>query len=88
MSGFRSPNKYQQPFRKTNYSHDVLLEKFNESAINGDPLVAVFDNEISGRDPSYLNAYRKFIDYAVSKKATFGTTSKHIKRNKASKHIY
>jgi hypothetical protein len=59
--------------------------KFDESAANGAPLVVIFDNEISGRDPAYLNAYLKFIDYAVSKKATFVTTSELVDISKGAK---
>jgi hypothetical protein len=65
--------------------YDVLAGKFNESTANGDPIVVIFDNDISGRDPAYLDAYLKFINYALSKKAIFATTSELIGISKGEK---
>lgn len=55
--------------------YDILVGKFDESAKNGDPVVVIFDNQITGKDAAYLDAYLKFIDYAFSNQATFVTTS-------------
>jgi peptidoglycan/xylan/chitin deacetylase (PgdA/CDA1 family) len=53
--------------------YDLLVKKFDESSENGDPMVVIFSNLISG-DGDYLDAYKKFIDYALSRKAAFVTT--------------
>ena len=65
--------------------YDILVNKFDESAKKGDPLVAIFDNQITGRDADYLKAYLDFIDYALSKNATFVTTSELVKMSKTKK---
>ena len=53
--------------------YDLLTKKFDESAKNGDPMVVVFSNLVSGTG-DYLDAYTKFLNYATSKGATFVTT--------------
>jgi len=53
--------------------YDLLVKKFNESSENADPMVVIFSNLVSGRG-DYLDAYKKFIDYAVSRQAAFVTT--------------
>jgi hypothetical protein len=65
--------------------YDILVNKFDESAKNGDPVVVIFDNQITGMDAAYLKAYLKFIDYALSKKAAFVTTSELVKMAKVGK---
>lgn len=65
--------------------YDILERKFEESAKKGDPVVLIFDNQITGRDADYLKAYLDFIDYALSKNATFVTTSALVKMSKARK---
>ena len=67
--------------------HDILVSKFEESAKKGDPVVLIFDNQITGRDADYLEAYLNFIDYARSKNATFVTTSELVKMSKAKKPV-
>jgi hypothetical protein len=67
--------------------YDILESKFEESAKKGDPVVLIFDNQITGRDADYLEAYLNFIDYALSKKATFVTTSELVKMSKAKKPV-
>jgi hypothetical protein len=54
--------------------YDILIGKFNESSKNNDPMVVIFDNLISGQDAEFLDTYKRFIDYATSKSATFVTT--------------
>lgn len=58
--------------------YDILVGKFEESAKRGDPVVVIFDNQITGKDEAYLKAYLKFIDYAFSKNSTFVTTSELV----------
>ena len=53
--------------------YDLLAGKFDEAAINGDPVVAIFSNQVSGSG-DYLDAYKNFINYATSKNAKFVTT--------------
>jgi hypothetical protein len=65
--------------------YDILESKFEESAKKGDPVVLIFDNQITGRDADYLKAYLDFIDYALSKNATFVTTSELVKMSKTKK---
>ena len=37
-------------------------------------MVVLFHNFVSGEDSEYMKAFRKFVDFAVSKNATFVTT--------------
>lgn len=53
--------------------YSLLESKFNDASKKGDPMVVIFSNLVSGSG-DYLDAYNKFIDYAISKKATFVTT--------------
>jgi hypothetical protein len=53
--------------------YDLLVDKFDEAAINGDPVVVIFSNHVSGSG-DYLDAFKNFINYATSKKAKFVTT--------------
>ncbi len=53
--------------------YDLLVKKFDECSENKDPLVVIFSNQVSGSG-DYLDAYKKFIDYAVSRQAAFVTT--------------
>jgi len=54
--------------------YELLVGKFNESSENEEPMVAVFDNLISGVDMEYFEAYERFLDYATDRNATFVTT--------------
>jgi len=38
------------------------------------PVVVLFHNFVSGEDSEYMTAFKKFIDFAASKNATFVTT--------------
>jgi hypothetical protein len=62
--------------------YDILVGKFNEAAVNGDPLVVIFNNLISGSG-DYLDAYKNFINYATSKNAKFVTTMELINMSHA-----
>lgn len=62
--------------------YDVLAAKFDEAAINGDPMVVIFSNQVSGSG-DYLDAYKNFIEYAVSKNAKFVTTMELINMTEA-----
>lgn len=53
--------------------YNLLTEKFDDSAKNGDPMVVIFSNLVSGSG-DYLDAYKNFIQYAMSKGANFVTT--------------
>lgn len=53
--------------------YDALAGKFDESMGKGEPMVAVFTNVISGSG-EYLDAYKKFIEYAAGKGPSFVTT--------------
>ncbi len=53
--------------------YEILSKKFDESAKNGDPMVVIFSNLVSGNG-DYLDAYKNFIQYATSKGANFVTT--------------
>jgi peptidoglycan/xylan/chitin deacetylase (PgdA/CDA1 family) len=54
--------------------YDFLVSEFEECSENGDPMVVIFHNFVSGWDDEYLEAFGDFIDYAASKDATFVTT--------------
>jgi hypothetical protein len=53
--------------------YDLLASKFDEAAINGDPMVVIFSNQVSGSG-DYLDAYKNFVNYATSKDVKFVTT--------------
>ena len=53
---------------------DLLVRKFQECADRGDPMVVLFHNFVCGEDSEYMAAFRKFVDFAASEKATFVTT--------------
>ena len=62
--------------------YDILAAKFDEAAINGDPMVVIFSNQISGSG-DYLDAYKNFVEYAISKNAKFVTTTELINMTEA-----
>lgn len=62
--------------------YNLLAGRFDESAAKGEPFVAVFTNTVSGSD-AYFDAYKKFVEYAVSKGASFVTTKELVERAKA-----
>lgn len=68
-------DRYAKEEKKLSSSqwYDILVGKFDESAKAGEPMVVIFSNLVSG-DGEYLDAYRKFLDYAQSKGATFVKT--------------
>ena len=53
--------------------YDILAGKFDEAAINGDPMIMIFSNTVSGSG-DYLDAYTNFVKYATSQNAKFVTT--------------
>ena len=69
-------DRYAKEKRGLNSSqwYELLVGKFNESSENEEPMVAVFDNLISGVDMEYFEAYERFLDYATARNATFVTT--------------
>jgi peptidoglycan/xylan/chitin deacetylase (PgdA/CDA1 family) len=62
--------------------YDLLVDKFDEAAINGDPMVVIFNNQVSGSG-DYLEAFKNFINYATSKKAKFVTTMDLVNMSQA-----
>ena len=61
--------------------YNLLASKFDESASKGEAMVVVFTNTISGSD-EYLDAYKKFVEYAADKGASFVTTSELVESAK------
>ncbi len=61
--------------------YNQLVGKFDESAGKGEPMVVVFTNTVSGSD-EYLDAYKKFVEYATSKGASFVTTKELVESHK------
>lgn len=61
--------------------YNQLAGKFDESAGKGEPMVVVFTNTVSGSD-EYLDAYKKFVEYAASKGASFVTTKELVESHK------
>jgi hypothetical protein len=61
--------------------YNLLVSKFDESAGKGEPMVVVFTNTVSGSD-EYLDAYKKFVEYAAGKGASFITTKELVESNK------
>jgi hypothetical protein len=61
--------------------YNLLVSKFEESAGKGEPMIVVFTNTVSGSD-EYLDAYKKFVEYAAGKGASFVTTKELVESNK------
>jgi hypothetical protein len=61
--------------------YNQLAGKFDESAGKGEPMVVVFTNTVSGSD-EYLNAYKKFVEYAAGKGASLVTTKELVESHK------
>ena len=61
--------------------YNLLASKYDESASKGEPMVVVFTNTVSGSD-EYLDAYRKFVEYAAGKGASFVTTGELVESAK------
>ena len=57
--------------------YDLLVKKFDESAKGGDPMVVIFSTAVSGSG-DYLDAYKKFVEYANAKGARFVATSQLV----------
>lgn len=58
--------------------YELLLQAYNETSVDGTPMVVVFHNFLSGYD-DYYDAYRNFINYTYSNNATFVTTQNLVK---------
>ncbi|MDD4652298.1 MAG: hypothetical protein PHQ34_08705, partial [Methanothrix sp.] len=61
--------------------YDLLASTFDQSSAKGEPMVVVFTNTASGLD-EYLDAYKKFIEYAAGKGASFVTTKELVESSK------
>jgi hypothetical protein len=61
--------------------YNQLAGKFDESVGKGEPMVVVFTNTVSGSD-EYLDAYKKFVEYAAGKGASFVTTKELVESHK------
>lgn len=57
--------------------YDLLASSFDEASGRGETVVAVFTNTVSGSG-EFLDAYRKFIEYAAGKSATFMMTKELV----------
>ena len=53
--------------------YDTLTGRFEEAQKNGQPMVIALTTSVSGSG-NYLDALRRFLDFAVSNKASFVTT--------------
>jgi hypothetical protein len=58
--------------------HDALVSKFEETQKNDQPMVIVLTSSVSGTG-GYLDALKKFLDFALSNKASFVTTMDLVK---------
>ena len=62
--------------------YDSLVGKFDDASAKGEPMVAVFTNTVSGSD-EYLDAYKKFVEYAADNGASFVTTKELVESAKS-----
>jgi peptidoglycan/xylan/chitin deacetylase (PgdA/CDA1 family) len=62
--------------------HDYLVSAFKDCKEKDEPMVVIFHNFISGEDPMYMEAFEKFIEFAVSKNATFVSTNELVELTK------
>ncbi|NMC10576.1 MAG: hypothetical protein GYA39_06335 [Methanothrix sp.] len=62
--------------------YDLLVKKFDDSSKAGDPMVVIFSTLVSGSG-DYLDAYKKFINYANTKGARFVATLQLVEMAKA-----
>jgi hypothetical protein len=65
--------------------YDALVGKFNEIKGKDEPMVVSLTTSVSGSG-DYLDSLDRFMDYAVSKKASFVTTADLVSLAKTSKH--
>ena len=63
--------------------YNVLKGKFDEASSKGEPMVVIFSNRVSGAAGDYLDAYKRFIQYAMSENASFVTTWQLVNITKA-----
>jgi hypothetical protein len=63
-------------------SYNIMVAKFDQCAKDGSPMIVVFSNEVSGEASYYLDAFKKFVEYATSKDATFVTTLQLVNKVK------
>ena len=61
--------------------YNSLVGKFDDASAKGEPMIAVFTNTVSGSG-EYLDAYKKFVEYASDKGASFVTTNKLVESAK------
>lgn len=59
--------------------YDLLANSFDEASGKGESVVAVFTNTVSGSG-EYLDAYKKFVEYAVGKGAKLVTTKELVEK--------
>jgi hypothetical protein len=62
--------------------HDILVSRLDQSVRDGVPMVVLFNSSISGFG-DYLDAYKEFIGYAVSKNASFVSTLELVNDTRA-----
>ena len=65
--------------------HDALVGKFDEIQGKDEPMVVALTTSVSGSG-DYLDSLNSFLDYAVSKKASFVTTANLVSSAKAGSH--
>jgi hypothetical protein len=65
--------------------YDALVGKFDEIQGKDEPMVILLNTSVSGYG-DYLDAFKEFMDYAVSKKASFVTTAQLVYLAKAGVH--
>jgi hypothetical protein len=68
-------DRYMRDEKKLSGSqwYDLLVKKFDESAKSGDPMVVIFSTAVSGNG-DYLDAYKKFVEFANAKGSRFVST--------------
>jgi hypothetical protein len=65
--------------------YDALAAKFDEIQGKDEPMVISLTTSVSGSG-DYLDALKKFMDYAISKKASFVTTTQLVEMAKTGVH--
>jgi hypothetical protein len=63
---------------------DLLVAKFEECRLNGEPMVVIFTNVITGGDEGYMDAFIKFVDHSTSQGGEFVSTEELVEMARSS----
>ena len=57
---------------------DILIAEFEDCRMNGEPMVVLFTNVVTGGDEGYMDAFKRFVDYSTTQGAEFVSTEELV----------